>query len=298
MKIAVIVHVFYPELWPILVHCIRSIGDEKDVFVSCSAEDVALTVARDFPAAKVVVAENRGYDVWPFLKILNRLDLGQYSHIVKLHTKRTICHPHQMHGYDMRGTIWRELLLSFVDTPEDWAKSRDLILSDATVGMVSHPRCILRRRDMGRSERKSFDRAVAMARELLGGTVDYRRAEYVAGTIFLIRADLLAPLQGHFKVEDFEPADVNRTETLAHVLERLFGMCVAAKGLRIADPDDSRNSLRTRWQLWSHEFLAALRDFLFQSKITRKGHHVIKICKIPIWHGRGEIRYNMSCHDR
>ena len=290
MKVAVIVHVFYPELWPHLAQCIRSIGDEKDVFASCSSETVASAVVRDFPAAKVVIVENRGYDVWPFLKILNTLDLERYSHVVKLHTKRTICHPHQMHGYDMRGTIWRELLLSFVDTPQKWAESRRLILGDATVGMVSHPRCILGRRDMGRSERKSFDRAAEMARELFGGTVDYRKAEYVAGTIFLVRANLLAPLQGRFKAEDFELADVNRTETLAHVLERLFGMCVAAKGLRIADPRDSRNSWETRWQLWSHEFRAALRDFFFQSKITRKGHHVIKVCKIPIWHGKERAR--------
>ena len=39
MRIAVVAHVYYPELWPELAACIRNVGGDHDLYVSYSDED-------------------------------------------------------------------------------------------------------------------------------------------------------------------------------------------------------------------------------------------------------------------
>ena len=89
-RIAVVVYVFYSELWMELADCIRRVDVPYDLFITYSDERSVAKAKLDFPGAIFVQCENKGYDIWPFLKILNILDLKKYTHIIKLHTKRDI----------------------------------------------------------------------------------------------------------------------------------------------------------------------------------------------------------------
>lgn len=59
MRIAVIVHVFYPESWPELARCIRNIDGDRDLFVTFVDETAVEGARRDFPDAHLVRCENR-----------------------------------------------------------------------------------------------------------------------------------------------------------------------------------------------------------------------------------------------
>ena len=99
MKILCVAHVFYPEFWPELADCIRNVDEPLDLVVTYvdESKDIPGMVRRDFPDAKTVLCENRGFDVWPFFKAISTVDAYGYDLIVKLPAIRS---------YSTIATIW------------------------------------------------------------------------------------------------------------------------------------------------------------------------------------------------
>ena len=280
MKILCAVHVFYPALWPELAECLRSIDGPFDLVVTHAAEaqDVPEIVRRDFPAARFLPCENRGFDVWPFLKTLESVDISAYDLLVKLHTKRDLPAPLVFNGRIYSGAQWRESLLSFIRTPAAWTQSKARILSDPRIRMVAAADCILRRRDAPWPQtRAGFDEGLAICRRLGVRPVN---PQFVGGTMFLARPALFAPLKGAFTAADFESAAVHTTCTLAHYVERALGFCATADGGRISDPEGRLAAFRLR-----RDLAAAGRKVgraVFQIK-RKNGRATLKLFKVPLW---------------
>lgn len=244
MKTAVIAHVFYPEMWPELAECIRNIDGERDVLFTFVDAAAVAAARRDFPDARFVECENRGFDVWPFLKALGCLRLDDYDAIVKLHTKRDIAFGFdcRFNGCDFNGPNWRNRLLAFCRTPEAWRRTR-ATLRRRGVGMVADADLIVRRRDVPRDDSKiAFDRALAEMAQFGGRPLDGAGAQFVAGTMFAVRPEPLALLMKRgFGAEMFAPSAHVKVDDMeyAHLVERMFGFAVAACGLRIEAFDRS-----------------------------------------------------------
>ena len=232
--IAVIVHVYYAELWPELAACIRNIDEPHSLFVTYSSEDAVRQARIDFPEAKFVPCENRGFDVWPFVKVLQTLSPQDYRLVVKLHTKRDVDDGlrYEFNHVRLYGAAWRNHLLSFVKTRNAWRRTLRL-LSRANVGMVADRHLVMRRCDVPfeRAER-SFDAAARFMG--LGEPTARRSGQYVAGTMFAARLEALAPLLCKKIVAgDFETSRGHEAETFAHVLERALGFSVSMAGFRL-----------------------------------------------------------------
>lgn len=235
-RILILVHVYYPELWDELAGCVSNFQG-FDLFVTCSRddEDVREKIQRTFPAANIRLVPNRGYDVAPFLSVLKDIDLSRYAYVVKLHTKRDdAC---WMNYLPFVKSAWRKRLLSFCSSRRAVEKTIRFMASHSDVGMVSHPSIIVGRGDF--QEREAVKaRAEEVVRKLGYAT---RGRQFVAGTMFICRADCLRPLQG-CSVEEFECSAGDASMTgdyhtpgLAHVYERVFGYLTRAEGYRIAD---------------------------------------------------------------
>jgi lipopolysaccharide biosynthesis protein len=282
MKIAAIVHVFYPDLWPELFLCLgnalRSVP--CDVFVTYS-DDAAVRQARlDCPNASFIPCENVGFDLWPFLKVLGHVDLSSYTHVLKLHTKRDVpAEPRIVfNGMDCTGARWRDELLSFVRTPEAWRATLAKI-AEPDVAAVAGVRCILRRDDVPMEPtRMSFDRGLELARSVGLRPI---RPQFVGGTMFLMRAEMLAPLRGRWHAEDFAVPDGHESGTLSHDIERLVGFCACVNGWKIADPGGELRSYRRRVAVQSAMDMIA--RFFWQTKCTRGGGRIVKLLRVPVW---------------
>ena len=284
MKIAVIAHVFYPEFWPELAQCIRTIGGSADLFVTYVDEASVAEVRADFPGARLVACENRGYDVWPFLKVVQDLPLSDYDLVVKLHTKRNVDGEMLVLNHVwIGGGAWRENLLSFCSTEDAWRRTLRRF-ADPRVGMVADRRLVFRRGDLPAALDGSFDRAREEFRRLTGSAVS-SEAEYVAGTMFAARPAVLKPLLAHrFEASEFEPPAGHRCETYAHLLERMLGFSVSAAGLRIAAHNGSP-SWRRRY--YGKGLFGRLCRFLFQVKHgSRTGVATTKVLQVPVWRRR------------
>lgn len=278
MNVTAIVHVYYPELWPELAVCIRNLGPDVRLIVTYGiGNDKAVEAARrDFPRADFVACENRGYDIWPFLMALRRVDFATCDLIVKLHTKRDIDLPRKAEvGYTvLNGSRWRDLLLAFVRTQEAWARTLRRFAEDPAVGLVANRSLVFKRRDARKGNHAdSFDRAIAEL-ETKWGLRAKRSGRFVGGTMFAVRAALFKPLADYpFTPELFEASGGHETETYAHVMERLFGLIVSAQGARVEGFDGS-----VAWR----RFWATLGKFFFDSRRTERRRSV-RICGITVY---------------
>ena len=269
-RIAVIAHVFYPEMWPELAACVRSIG-ACDLMVTYVDDAAVMEARKDFPSACFLPCENRGYDVWPFVKALKVLDFGRYDLVVKLHTKRDIAKPHPftMGRTRLNGSAWREHLLAFAKTPEAWAKALGRFV-DPKVGMVADRHLVFGRTEGGKAD---FDAAV---RELRGtfGIPAGRGGHFVGGTMFAVRAALMKPFADYaFTPEMFPAGGTHEPSTYAHLMERMLGLAVEGQGYRLAAFNGS-----VRWR----RFWCAVGKFFFDSRWSER-RRSIRICGITVY---------------
>jgi Rhamnan synthesis protein F len=120
-RIAVVLHLYYPELWPEFRDALSSISEPSDLFVTLTAgysDDALDWIRADYPSAQIITLENRGRDILPFVVLINSGLLFRYELICKLHTKRSI----QGAGTGRRsnGNAWRRDLLDGVLSDADY----------------------------------------------------------------------------------------------------------------------------------------------------------------------------------
>mgnify|MGYP003314935803 CR=1 FL=1 len=273
MRILVVAHVFYSELWSELADCIRNI--DGDLVVTYVDEVSVVEARRDFPEARFLLCENRGYDIWPFLKAVQSVDLGKYDLVVKLHTKRDIiCEKRNVVGHTLlNGSAWREHLLSFVKTPETWRLTLAKF-GNPKVGMVADRHVIFLRRDALKEKYcASFDEAVHRLNAEWG--IPARRGgRFVGGTMFAVRASILRPFAAYaFTPDMFSVSGPHEPSTYAHLMERMLGLAVEGLGYRISAFDGS-----VRWR----RFWCAVGKFFYDSRWSER-RRSIRICRITVY---------------
>lgn len=274
--ILVHLHIYYPHLYDELKNCILNITSHKvDLFVTMVEEhsEIISDIKETFPNSHIEIVENRGYDVGPFIHILNQVNLDNYDYILKLHTKSDKPKPCHLYGFDASGNKWRKELISFMN---NWNQTISLIEKRKDVGMIAGANVILKS-----CYDKGFyvmEKVFEIAESIMQSKVDENYL-FVAGTMFLIRAKLLKPIQNKFTLKDFETAQEGG-ETLAHIFERIFGIICCTREYKITDVDENYLWCR-KINFLKHLFYRFIR-FTYQKKVTNNGRITIKICKIPI----------------
>lgn len=271
------VHVYYEDMWHELAQCVDNVSIPYELFVTLSRETPGLrqAIRGRYPKAHIHVVPNLGYDVAPFIEILNRVNLDNYAYVIKLHTKRNVRVPRYLNGIDVGGSKWRDALLGFIKTPHDFKGALSYLRRHRKVGAVARGQLILEKRA---SDNKRFAADIDRFLRNLGWQCS--NYSFVAGTMFMMRAHLLKPLQNRWTTDDFEEPEPDSYQ-LAHRIERLLGCCVYGAGYIIHD-----------WRLRPGEhvprLLTAVGHFLYHAKTTRSGRTLVKICKIPVWWAKAQ----------
>ena len=96
--------------------------------------------------------------------------------------------------------------------------------------------------------------------------------------MFVARAKLLEKIKKYFSISDFAPTDVSVQDgTLAHIIERVLGCLIAVQGYEIKGFDKN----------WWVDYVPSMRQVarsFYSNDITRRNHHIIKVCKIPVYY--------------
>ena len=272
-KIAVHLHLYYLEqLDDILQRLSYLDGCKYDLFVTMSELNPQAyeKILKFNPNAIIWQTPNFGYDIGPFIDFLHKIDLNNYSYVLKIHTKRMSGDYCQFNHKRFSVKTWRNMLLDGVlCSPQAVHKNLQIMAENPAIGMIGSDYILT-------DEKASLLPIPTLTAEMqkIGLTMP-KDLHFVAGTMFFVRAKLLRPFL-KYKIEDFAVSDKDiHDNTLAHVLERLFGLAVTAQGYKI-------QGVKYKSYAWLF-FIAKLKRFFFQKKITRHGKLIIKICKIPVF---------------
>lgn len=167
---------------------------------------------------EIIVTENRGRDILPFLRVACMLSAEGVDLILKLHTKKS---PHLANG-----DAWRRELVSGLANPA----ALDVIIAE----FAARPKLGMLTADGHRLDAARYSGAnAALIAQLcrLIGVPTLEGQYFPAGSMFwarlpALRALLDAPLTNW----DFDDENAQTDGTMAHAIERLFGAVVAASG--------------------------------------------------------------------
>lgn len=277
MKTAVHLHLYYMDQLPEIISKLQNLdkaGVDYDLYVTMTAKDeeAEAEIKQVFPKAMILQVENRGYDIGPFIEFLHKINLDSYDYILKIHTKNTNQGNYTIiNGNRMDNAIWGEVLReALLGSPEQIKQNYARFTEDGTIGMLGSKYCLT-------SEKQAYQSLLEQIKSEMAWLhlPKTDKVEFIAGSMFMIRADLLKPFL-QINISDFAQTDGRIKEgTKAHVYERLFGCATLAQGKRIDG---------IKQYHYGKAFLKArIKRFFYQKKQTKSGKIIIKICKIPVY---------------
>jgi len=232
-RIAVILHLYYPDLWDSISHYIRNISEPFDLYVSFPKfmfHPVLLDILSEYPQAHLLPVENRGRDILPFIREYMRGSYGCYDYVCKIHTKRS---PHIVGGDSWRTELFESLLAS------PHAVSQIITYFDRhdEVGLVGAENYIHHASsDCFWSSNIQWLSRLVPKLQPLPRAATWR---FLAGSMFWFRPKALAALRMlDLHEEGFEQELGQYDGTLAHALERLLLLLVEKSGFCIATMRD------------------------------------------------------------
>jgi hypothetical protein len=227
-RIAVVAHVYYPDLWPELSSAIANIEEPFDLFVSLAvtcADTMLQSIIEAWPFAHVLIVENRGRDILPFLSIARTGVLFRYELVCKLHTKRSHWHED--------GETWRKDLIDGVLGNRGTVQSiLHAFSADPDLGMVVADGHLYSGRELWEGNRKHLTRLFSY----LGMDETEFGKDFAGGSIFWIRPAFLRLISDlPFRFEDFEPEPLGNDGCLVHAIERLISLACYEAGMTIKE---------------------------------------------------------------
>lgn len=221
---AVILHLFYAELWEEIAGYLENLAGDFDLFVSIPRDSTFRRerISDRFPRAFVYESHNRGRDIAPFLKIFSEIDRTGYKYICKIHTKKS---SHRGDGASWRNELYRELLGS----ERTVQKIKDhLDLPD--VGIVG-PKGNLLSTELFMGENQAL--IDELARRL---SLPYRGEpfDFMAGSMFWFKPAAISPILRLGLTDENFPVEAGQVDgTLAHAMERFISLTASKQGYRI-----------------------------------------------------------------
>jgi lipopolysaccharide biosynthesis protein len=230
-RLCILIHVYYPDLWPELAAFVRNLRVvPSDVFINVAdtqwTPQAHAQLRSLCPDAFVQVSENRGRDVGGHLRLLDNIDIGRYEAFALLHTKKS------RHLAAERGAGWRQgLIAAFAGSEEVAAQCMRLFQEQPKTGIVG---AAAWRANSMNGNQVEVQRLMGQF-GIEGGN---RRLDFVSGTMFLIRSEIVARL--HRELYNVEWEDPMGREAaffldgqLEHAVERVIPSLARQMGYEI-----------------------------------------------------------------
>lgn len=234
---AVILHLFYTDLWDSVNSYLRNLEEGFDLYVTIPfdlIQDQAIidNIKASYPESRIIRFENKGRDVAPFMEIYPAI-APLYKYICKIHTKRSL--------QIVDGTQWRiQLFDELLGSPE---RVREILMAfeqNPELGMIGPAGRAISIRSPKVPGFQAYRNILTPWADTLGIKKFHRlHYHYFGGTMFWFRSEAMLPIlhlnitQAHFEEE------IGLYEgTIAHALERFFPVAIHAAGFKITDTND------------------------------------------------------------
>ena len=221
-----ILHLYYTELFAEVQSYLDHLDGEFDFFISLNEDQAAFAqqIYAQYPTASILLVPNRGRDLAPFVEFLKIIEPLGYEAVLKIHTKKTL------HRED--GTTWRkDVFEKLLGSKEQVANILTSLKSDQAIAMIGPEDHVIDSRFyMGKNAAKVQDLfyKCGYAQSLPESFF------FVASTMFWVKPDIFNPLlKAGLSFDDFEIEPLPVDGSLAHALERLFGLLVEIQGKHV-----------------------------------------------------------------
>ncbi len=228
-RLAVVLHLYYPELWLELSDALLNIDEPFDLFVTLVAgvsDGAAPSILEFYPQAVVLALDNHGRDILPLLEIIRSGVLFRYDYVCKLHSKRTEWRP--------GGNEWRHHLIGgILGSREVVGTILAAMDADPDIGIVVADHQIF----TGREYWASNEARLCEFFPAVGLDASSFEKGFAGGSIFWIRPFLFRSIDClGLGFDDFEPEPLSNDGTTAHAVERLISLVCHDAGMRIEEP--------------------------------------------------------------
>lgn len=231
MKVCVCLHLYYWEMIQEMQNYLKNI-EKYDLYITTPFENQKHEdeIKKKFQNAQIIYTENIGFDIYPFVKFLSVVDLKKYDVVYKLHTKKDIPIEYSLNGYDLKNGEWRYYLMNSI--LGDKKRVHEILKAFETnpqLGMIGSKELIIRNEDIDKDI--DMEKVKDTMREM---KLDIVEREFIAGSMFVMRAELLEPLKNRgFKAEEFPPYLPRDWNGLPYCLERCFGFMISSQGYQL-----------------------------------------------------------------
>lgn len=231
-KVAFVVHAFHMDiLEEIFSYLVLGKSSDSKVFLSVTSEKDRVKAHKFLEGAnlefEVVVYENRGRDVLPFLKIMRLVISQGYDVVVKLHTKKTL---HRNDGEKWRNDLYAKLL-----SEEKLSEIICFLRKDPSLGIVGPEGHVL---PLDSYYGSNASKVWQLGERLGVSRFESDKINFVAGTMFVAKTLALMPLiKLGLDEDDFEPECGQIDGTLAHAIERCIAISASSINMRVASLD-------------------------------------------------------------
>ena len=259
-KILVCIHIYYHNQVDYIIDKLKSLnGIDYDLFVTYTNENKETNekFLNFNKNAKFKIVENKGYDIYPFLVLINEIDLEKYSSVLKLHTKNK----DEFDSYSWRDDLYENLMGTKNIFKANLKKLEKY-------GLVGSKKRITTMNERCPENVWLFEDVCKQ----IG--IEPKKANFIAGTIFLARIEIIKRIKELNLLQlDFEnkTMETGSNGTVAHVIERLFGVLCNDLGYKIY----GSNQRKLFSKEWKNKFLRTL--FSIQNKNCKKFYTIFGI---------------------
>ena len=259
-KILVCIHIYYHNQVDYIIDKLKSLnGIDYDLFVTYTNENKETNekFLNFNKNAKFKIVENKGYDIYPFLVLINEIDLEKYSSVLKLHTKNK----DEFDSYSWRDDLYENLM----GTKNIFKANLKKI---EKYGLVGSKKRITTMNERCPENVWLFEDVCKQ----IG--IEPKKVNFIAGTIFLARIEIIKRIKELNLLQlDFEnkTMETGSNGTVAHVIERLFGVLCNDLGYKIY----GSNKRKIFSKEWKNNILRKI--FSIQNKNCKKFYTIFGI---------------------
>jgi len=232
--LAVIVHLYYPELWDEFQKYLKNIEHKYDLFISVPVElfvDLEQMLKfQDQDGVYIYRNINRGRDVAPFMEIFKATYKLGYKIGLKFHSKKS---PHRTDG-----DLWRiKVLNSLLGNLQIANISVETLKKNEKIGIITDKDILVSYKNHKGSNEEHL-KNLCLKAEIEWNGEDFL---FPAGTFFWFRFEAFKDLVNlQLSLDDFEPEFHQLDGCLHHALERFFGLIVKKRGYLYGVSDGER----------------------------------------------------------
>jgi lipopolysaccharide biosynthesis protein len=227
VRMAVVAHVYYPELLPDVLACWAHVRSASDVpvplHITTVERQVSSISAQIGEATGVIlhVLPNRGRDIAPFISLLQQGVLDDYDAVLKLHTKRS---PHLW-----TGNLRRRLLFAVLAGTTRQVDAVRHQFQDRKVGVIGWRLSYRCKPSWWMGNQATVAALCQRARPQMA-----LKPGFFEGSMFWVRPAALGAVRSlNLTVNEFEPEPLPVDGALQHAVERIFTLAAWADGYQV-----------------------------------------------------------------